>query len=114
MTTDSAVFKERLLDFLDVLHEYYPQEYVFIHAKVLIENFSESKVCEYIAPQFVLNKIEIRRKNINFLSKQESMFFAQRVSELWPELDDHSKDIVWQWINILLSDAEKVQHENKK
>lgn len=112
-----AKFRTQLLNFMDELIQQFPEETDFVMFKLFLSNQMPIQTAiELFQKQLDRNekcvRTMIKSRNEKFFFEESNFPFVsgekmKRMVELWKDLESGDKDVMWSWIDSLVSISDK-------
>jgi len=110
-------FRTQLLNFMDELIQQFPEETDFVMFKLFLSNqMPVQTAMELFKKQLDMNekcvRTMIKTRNETFFFVHTNFPFVsaekmKRMVELWKELESSDKNVMWSWIDTLVSISDK-------
>lgn len=108
-------FKTMLLDFIDDLIEQFPTEGKLVVGRIFVDSLSTEEIIKQFIKEVLPYEKMINKKDEAFFLTHDILLAGITNSEvshfkhLYLQLDEDSKNTVWQWVQCLVSITKKYQ-----
>jgi|LakMenE01Jun11ns_1017448.scaffolds.fasta_scaffold8125304_1 hypothetical protein len=107
-------FKDNLMEFIDQLREQYPNIKDLKLMKIYIKaSVPMTEVIDNFYRYSIPHKNKISTKDENFFLQNDNIFSflapdkQTLLKDIWNQADNDTKDIIWQWFNLLINLSEQ-------
>lgn len=97
----AEIFKQNVIDFIDVLIEYFPDIPKLVVGRILVSSQDDLQIIKIFIKNVHVHSDDIKNRNETFIHNVNVGFFEDGTfHDLWETIQDQDKNIVWQWFDI--------------